>query len=301
LLTYETAAEGVAKAPSGSHAVVFKATNSLYPFVARLPLVSGGFFTQREQESAAAVATLNKKAAFDLFGTLDAAGNTFESAGRAYRVTGVLDDGDAQQLNIYIPAGAGDWVQALLCAPEGAEDAARNALKQLGLTADRYNFINLETVAALVREKSRAALLLAAAGLALLGLRKSAGACKGAWRALQGLRQQFYLEALLKTHPAPLAALGAGALALLLCLAALAGLAEALAAFFLRWGDCANAMAGAGNFFSAKLLPLKQLEAWSEVLFWVYVPAAAGCVAGWMGKAGGKSIPADVKDTPHGK
>lgn len=155
LLTYEIKQEKNAKAVNSSHVVTLIGTNAAYPDIIGYVMLDGGFITKAAWEAAERHAVLNETAAFKLFGSKNISGKTLRIGGETWFITGVIQDKDADNANIYAPSSVtGGSPQSLMSLTGGSitQVYAVNALKSLGIRDTAYDFYNLSSLASLYGE-----------------------------------------------------------------------------------------------------------------------------------------------------
>jgi hypothetical protein len=155
MLTYEHAEEQTVKTERVGLTARMVSTNYTYAQTVNFPIVSGGFFTKAMQDAAQKSVVLNEKAAFDLFGGVDISGSLLTCDGDMYTIVGVVQDGDAVNRNIYIPATIKDAEpDTFIFKTDGVSEVyVLNVCKTLGITETDYKFFNLGFVATGVFEK----------------------------------------------------------------------------------------------------------------------------------------------------
>ncbi|MDR1687181.1 MAG: ABC transporter permease [Clostridiales bacterium] len=188
-LTYKAVYPKTARALAVNSGVNIVSTNYSYVFVMRCRILNGGFFTKDAQKNAYREAVLNEKAAFDFFGTAEAAGNEIYIEDTAYTVTGVIDDYDNNELNIYIPvsvlADGEGLAESLVVNLSGMyEENVRNELKAIGIDDLSYKMLSLQKVMQVTSEKAPLAAGFAMFGFLLLILKK-------VWRAIVLCREEI--------------------------------------------------------------------------------------------------------------
>ena len=102
-LAYGVEKDQTTQALQKSHAVTLWATNGFYAQILQLPLLSGSYFTPEAIIQSSRTAALNRLAAFNLFGGNACIGEEITLNHDAYTITGVIEDGDTQNANVYIP------------------------------------------------------------------------------------------------------------------------------------------------------------------------------------------------------
>ena len=146
LLTYEIRKSAVARAANQSHSVNLVGTNSHYAALLGYLSLDGSFFAATAMDAKQRHIVLNETAAFQIFGSTHIAGQTLKLDGESWIITGVIQDGDADHSNLYVPAsvtgGQAGSVIALL-DDTVTEAYARNALKSIGIHESNCEFFNL--------------------------------------------------------------------------------------------------------------------------------------------------------------
>jgi len=157
LTTYLVEQEKKIRAIHEHHLVSIKGTNYAYPFVLNYNIVNGGFFPKSSQVQESKVAVLNENAAFNIFGGNDCIGNEIIIDRFIYRVIGVINDKDKKNKNIYIPItllNQSPKVFVALLDRDISEGYIKAQYKNLGITTDYYDFINLNSLTLMIKEKA---------------------------------------------------------------------------------------------------------------------------------------------------
>jgi len=239
LITYEIERAAMAQAHSFRLPVAMIGTNSCYAQVMGYRMLAGGFFSSAAWQAGNRAAVLNRAAAFQLFGNNEVTGQTLKLEGANWLVSGVLDDGDAENPRVYVPAGVmeGNVGSLLVLLDDNLVNAdyAVNGLKQLGVYDSNYTIVNLAAVSAAFGQRLTVGLRLLLMLFILLLSRQCAG---WLFRRLPLYREQFkqlYLRELLAAHRAGLAKTALAAIALLGGIAALITLGLQILAICLTW------------------------------------------------------------------
>lgn len=201
MLTYETEYNKPVSALTVNVSVSLIATNYTYPFVLEYPVISGGFFSKEAQDNGNRAAVLNKKAAFDIFGTEAANGNEIYIDMKPYIVVGVIDDGDNENLKVFIPSSAiGEKIaECVIVSLDGtSEEQVKNELKTSGIDETRFTFLNLALISSVISGKTRLSLIIAGMGFLIIALKILLHFFKNNITGLKELRQREYLSGLLK-------------------------------------------------------------------------------------------------------
>lgn len=164
LLTYETRKQTKVQAIQSEHTVIFIGTNSCYPQIMNFLMVDGSFFTKSAWKAGNRHVVLNETAAFQLFGSVCPSGNRIKTAGETWIVTGVIEDHDEENANLYIPSSIGDTqIGALLVLMSGGigKEYVKNKLKQLDIYDTQYEITDLSAYSDAFIQRFRAALKIA--------------------------------------------------------------------------------------------------------------------------------------------
>jgi len=203
MLTYEIRQSRSINALQSRHEVTLIGTNHSLPHVLNYSIISGSFFSQDALIHGHRVAVLNKSAAFELFGNIYAAGNELSIDNMPYRVAGVIDDGDADNFNIYVPITLmGNSVGAIAANFSVNQDLSEEYIltvwQLLGVTSDRYSFINFDILGTIAQDRLVLAIFLMLLGLLSWGIFKITKAVKKEWHAFCTLKREMYMTDLLK-------------------------------------------------------------------------------------------------------
>ena len=150
--TYEVRQKQTVSLLNSSYSVNFIGTNDEYPFIMKLTFLGGSFFTK---DSFGTNITLNEKAAFDLFGGANIGGNNIMIHDKYYTVSGVVDDGDIVNRNIYLSGEiSNESIIAFAVSLDGTtQEYVLNRLNQDGINNTNYTFIALSLMRELLHEK----------------------------------------------------------------------------------------------------------------------------------------------------
>lgn len=146
LLTYETRKQAKVQAIQSEHTVILIGTNSCYPQIMNFRMVDGNFFTKSAWEAGNRHVVLNEIAAFQLFGSICSSGNRIKTEGEIWIVTGVIEDKDEENANLYIPSSTGDTqIGALMVLMSDGigKEYIKNELKQLNIYDTQYEITDL--------------------------------------------------------------------------------------------------------------------------------------------------------------
>ena len=167
ILTYETIQNRFVKALNISHNIIFKETNHTYPFIMNYSMVDGGFFTDYDMKQKNKRVVLNEAAAFGIFGATNISGNEICIGDTFYKVVGVIKDQDDENKNIYAPISSSEnspdifMVKMDSSGKDGTAntvESIQNEFKRFSITPSNYDFINIEALRRITREKTVAAI-----------------------------------------------------------------------------------------------------------------------------------------------
>ena len=151
LLTYEIPSAATAEVVNSRHQIRLIGTNSSYLDVTGHRLVSGGFFPHTVWERELRQATLNEAAAARIFGSVNINERTIIIDGHTWIITGVVDDGDDETLNIYAPSSVtGGHARSLMIVTQGGSAGwsyAASILAGFGIHEGEYDFTDLSRAA----------------------------------------------------------------------------------------------------------------------------------------------------------
>jgi hypothetical protein len=104
LVSYEIRRQLRASTGFAACPVTVIGTNSLYPLLVPCPPERGSFFTAAAENERSGHAVLNRAAAGRLFGALSITGKTFRMDGELWLVCGIVDDGEDENPQVYVPS-----------------------------------------------------------------------------------------------------------------------------------------------------------------------------------------------------
>ena len=205
MLTYENRQSRSVNALQSRHDVYLIGTNHSHPHVLNHGLIHGSFFNQDALIYAHNVVVLNKTAAFKMFGNIYASGNEMQIGNTPFRVVGVVDDGDSETPNVYIPATVlGNTVHSIAANftvnPDLTAEYIQTVWQQMGITTDHYHFINFDTLATVVRDRLILFVYLIFTGGFVLGIAKAIKAANSGWYTLNCLRREMYMVDLIRGY-----------------------------------------------------------------------------------------------------
>ncbi|MCL1975816.1 MAG: ABC transporter permease [Firmicutes bacterium] len=241
LVTYEIECQTAAEAHNYRLPLTMIGTNSCYRQILSYPLLNGGFFSAVAWQAGNKEAVLNATAAFKLFGSYQTTGQTLKMEGANWLIVGVLDDGDAENPRVYVPASiSGGNIDSLLVLLDNQPvnaDYAINGLKQLGVYEHNYTIVDLSAASAAFAQRLTVALYTVLILIILLLLRRCAGLLFKRLPFYREQLKQLYPRELLTAHFGGLLTTTLAALALLAGIAALVTLALQVLAICLTWKD----------------------------------------------------------------
>lgn len=164
LLTYETRRQARVQAIQSEHTVILISTNSCYPQIMNYLMVDGSFFTKSAWKAGNRHVVLNETAAFQLFGSVCPSGNRIKTAGETWIVTGVMEDHDEDNANLYIPSSIGDTQIGALMVLTGSgigKEYVKSKLKQLDIYDMQYEITDLSAYSDALLQRFRTALIIA--------------------------------------------------------------------------------------------------------------------------------------------
>jgi hypothetical protein len=284
-LTYEIPGPGKAEILGVEYPVTLIGTNNRYPGILGYAMAEGSFFSGQAWKGGERHAVLNGKAAFDLFGSIRAAGGRgnlrLKIGDETWVVTGVIHDGDDKNRRIYIPSPArGGKAVSLLARTEaaGGKGASyiRDSLKSLGVYDGGFVFFDLGAEIRLFWERAAAALMLLSCLLPAFLFPLALGGFKASFSRLKGELKKHYLPELFCSGGLILPQFLFFLLALPACAGAiLFPLPRILSACF-SWGDLPSLDSLDPQALGAGIALLRDCETASGILFWVFLASLAG-------------------------
>ena len=206
MLTWENRHAETVTALNISRSAVLIGTNHNFPFVMEYTVSHGRFFREYAVRYRHRVAVLNMHASFMLFGTMEATGNEIIINNLPYTVTGVIDDGEPDEINIYTP-----WTLReetietiatnLAMSPALTDIGIMNEWQRIGIEGHQYRYVNFEVIQTLVRDKVITAFALIIAVAMTLVLSKTYSAAKKQATTLRYLTHDAYIWDVLAKPP----------------------------------------------------------------------------------------------------
>ncbi|PKM49404.1 MAG: hypothetical protein CVV02_16195 [Firmicutes bacterium HGW-Firmicutes-7] len=277
MLTYEVNEQQNVKAIHSSHTVILKGTNYTYPFVMNYSMSEGGYFTKDVVEQNSKYVVINELSAFDIFGGTNIIGNEIIINQAAYRIIGVIKDGDDDNKNVYLPVTffADDpdtFIVKMEADNEMSDEFIQNAFKHIGITTSNYNFVNIAKVYAMIREKVLVCLGLIVAIILYLIMRRAIAILFDQYNNINKLLKVFYFtELFLKNIRVILTIIAAG-IVLVSSSGGLILLFMKGVKSFLKWREVDDIMQfDIPNNYNNILQLLKNMTIYSDVLFLLFV------------------------------
>lgn len=207
LISYEIESEAPVNALNSGFAVALKATNGSYPYLTGYRMVSGSFFTEKDQKEKRRFAVLNRAAAVDLFGSTDICGNELTLKGERFTVLGVIEDSGGNRSmektnRIYIPVTLADEKDpcSFLIKTEqnGDEIQAKHLYKSLTEPVEGYTFFSFRRIMELMGDLSITALRIGCAGISAFLLKRIRRGWMSDLGALKTLYGHQYIRELVR-------------------------------------------------------------------------------------------------------
>lgn len=281
LVTYEIRQEKTARAINSGHPVTVIGTNACYQNVLNYAMLDGGFFTKTAWDANSRHAVLNETAAFKLFGSKNISGKTMRIGEETWLVTGVIQDGDEDNANVYVPSGAtGGRPQSLMALLGGGvtEAYAKTALKSLGIHDNAYKFYNLSKLASMYGERFDVAWKTAAMLLAVFIAVRSALNVSKRLRSMKKLLNNQYLTELAASRRADMVKAAGMIILLVACIAASLVLSVQILDICLGWLKLPSEI-GTAYDFALKVQWLRDYHQVGIAIFAAFLCAAVSAFA----------------------
>jgi hypothetical protein len=279
-LSYEITGPEKALVLGIEYPVSFTGTNSHYPRLLGYSMAEGSFFSKQAWEGGRRHAALNGKAAFDLFGSVGAAGRMLKIRGETWIIAGVIHDGDEDKRRIYAPSSVRGGKAASLLAqtdPVKGIDASyiRDSLKSLGIYDSGFGFFGLGAEIRFLWERATAALMLLSCLLLAFLIPPALKKFRAAFSRLRReLKSRYPLE-LLRTGGGIALRCFAAALALPACAGSILFLLLRIVSICLPRQDLPSLGDIDRRSFYPKLALLQDCVAASGILFWLFLASLA--------------------------
>lgn len=272
ILTYEILQYRTVKALLSNYSAAIIGTNYAYPSVTGYPMITGGFFTKSAQDAKNYYAVLNETAAFNLFGSMQCDGETILIGDEIWLVVGVIDDGNTDDINVYIPATCTDNpVRGFIAKMDENgknEIYVQNALKDAGVSENGSSFSNLDFLSKMPAQRLEVALESALCGFLLLAALFCVRLARENARALKRQLKQRYLREIVAGEPKHILRAAGAATAFLAAVAATLACMVRILDTCLRWDDkSSDFLALYSESFAANITCLQELLAKSGYSF----------------------------------
>lgn len=280
LLTYETRRQVKVQAIQSEQTVILLSTNSYYPRIMNFLMVDGSFFTKPAWDAGIRHVVLNETAAFQLFGSVCPSGNRIKIKDETWIVTGVMDDHDEENANLYIPSSVGDTPTGalLVLMSDGiGKEYVKNELKQLGIFDTQYEITDLSAYASLLRQRFWVALKIALCMMILPFIGVGIARLRQSYLDYKIKLERYYLQELIKNDNSEFKKMAG----IIVCIfAGIAGqlvLAAQILAACLGWQEL-SLSALAADVFARKLLLQRGCYLASTLLFDLLLAVFAGMI-----------------------
>lgn len=165
-------------------------------------ILSGSFFTETAQKNEYKHLVLGEKAARDIFGSFNIAGQQIKLGEEIWEVVGVVADGDKDNRNIYRPTPPDAEVGTLVVLPGNSGRVGLEALlKSLGIYDTTHTFYSTADVKSLMYHRLFAACLISGALVFAAGALKAWGRARYEAKFLYRSLEHCYVAELPKVHP----------------------------------------------------------------------------------------------------
>ena len=185
LTTYEIRQTGNITALNVNRNATLIGTNDTFPFVTGKQMTHGRFFDRSASHYRHQVAVLNEAAAFEFFGTIEATGNRMYIGNAPYSVVGVIDNGDTSNFAVYIPLQGAHIETIAANLRFNPKEHIINEWQQIGVTHERYHFVNFGILSQVVQNYFIIALTMIGVGFLVLGINKAIKLTKNEWHDIQ--------------------------------------------------------------------------------------------------------------------
>jgi len=275
LLTYAIRQPATTQAVNSRNSAVLIGTNHNYAGIMKYVLLDGGFFTKSAMDLKSKHVTLNETAAFQIFGSSRIAGNTLKVNGEIWIITGVIQDNDTDNLNLYAPAGVtGGRADSIMVLMDETYTEAYviNALKSIGVRDNAYGFIKLARLANAFDERFSVGWKASLSVAVLFFILVTGGKLMEDLRFYRGRRRELYFRELLAYYRKDFLKTMCGLLVLAGGITVMLALFLQILETCLTWQELMpiTGELTAGDF-GYKLLWLRDYYILSGVLFWICI------------------------------
>jgi len=206
IFTYENRHAAAVTALNITRSVTLIGTNHSFPFVMEHNIAHGRFFREYAVRYRHRVAVLNMQASFALFGTMEATGNEIIINNLPYIVAGVIDDGEPDEVIIYVPSSLrGETTEALTAnltlSPTLTDIGVMNEWQRMGIDSRQYLFVNFRVMQTVVRDKVILAIAMIVVAAMAFILSKAYFSAKNQGWALRRLMHEAYIWGVLAKPP----------------------------------------------------------------------------------------------------
>ena len=276
LITYETISTGMIRAVSNIETKIL-GVNYRHANILGCKMKGGSFFTKAAQDEKRKVVVLNETVAFKTFGNFDISGNEIELNGEFYMVIGVIEDGLEEPV-VYLPASLVGGIAGDFIAVVDVEEKTLADLKTIGISENKFHFVNLDKIAGVVRNKALLAVLLFGSLVLVWLMNKGLRHSSLLFKQLQEIGKEKYFSEVIGS-PAAKQFLLFGILIIL-------GISATLVLFLksveiiLQWRAYADALSEiATTAFGGRIQLLQKLYSYSNIAFAVF---SGGIVIGFI-------------------
>lgn len=278
LLTYEIRRQARVQAIQSEHTVILKGTNSCYPQVMNFLMADGSFFTKSAWKTGNRHVVLNKTAAFQLFGSVRSSGNRIKAEGGTWIVTGVMEDHDEENANLYLPSSiGGGQVGALMVLMDGGmgKEYVKSKLKQLDIYDTQYEITDLSDYSGAVIQRFRVALEIALCMIILPLIWFGIAMLRQFFTVCKNKMGHYYFQELLKKYHKEFIKMAGVVLSIFAGAAALLILTVRILAACLRWQELSFAALKTEEF-TAIMQRQRDCYIAANVLFYLQLAVFAG-------------------------
>lgn len=299
LLTYEIRQPATAQAVNSKHPLTLVGTNQNYAGIMGYIVLDGGFFTKAAWDAKNRHAVLNETAAFQIFGNNRISGQTLKLNGEPWIVTGVIQDEDTENANIYVPSSVtGGRAESLMALMDDnvTEAYVKNALKSVGIHDNNYDFINLSKSASAFDERFSVGWKAALFAVILLFIFKAGGGIIQNLRFYRNRLREIYFRELLSYHRADLAKTTAGIIFIAAGVTAGLLLSVQILETCLTWQEIAPVTGElAAGDFGGSLVWLRDYQWIGIALFVAYIVVVLLCFLFAFRRESGKTEPVRLR------
>lgn len=239
LLTYEIGSKENIQALNANYDVALTKTNFTYPFIMHKKLLEGSFFTEKDQKEGKKSVTLNKAAAYAMFGNLNICGSEVKIGQDEYTVTGVINDKNEEK-NVYIPASISqDNPSSFVVRLEDniTREQIKNQCKLVVSEENGYRFVYFKDLNRLVYGQLYMGLKLTVISIFLLFIGRSYCILQQNIKEYQNLFKKYYVRELIQYYPQKVVRTGFILTGMILMIILIFNLIFSSIEYFLFWHD----------------------------------------------------------------